>query len=71
MIYKIRLYTELIVEQDAANEAEAVSQALQSVPQWLDWRADLLSVPTPAALPEVIHADRPPGLLDDEYDEAE
>ena len=68
MLYKIRLYTELFVEQTAANEAEAVSQALQSVPPWLDWRADIVTAPP---LPTVAYADRPPGLLDDEYDEVE
>jgi hypothetical protein len=71
MLYKIKLTTELVVEQDAANEAEAIAQALQSVPQWLDWRADLLSAPPPAPLPTIAYTDRPPGLLDDEYDEAE
>ena len=71
MLYKIKLTTELVVEQEANNEAEAVSQALQSVPQWLDWRADLITAPTPAPLPTVAYTDRPPGLLDDEYDEAE
>lgn len=71
MLYKIKLTTELVVEQDAANEAEAIAQALQSVPSWLDWRADLLSAPPPAPLPTIAYTDRPPGLLDDEYDEAE
>lgn len=68
MLYKIKLYTELIVEQTAANEAEAVAQALQSVPLWLDWRADIVTAPP---LHTVAYTDRPPGLLDDEYDEAE
>jgi hypothetical protein len=68
MLYKIRLYTELIVEQDAANEAEAIAQALQSVPVWMDWRIDVLEQLAPTSIE---YSDRPPGLLDDEYDEAE
>ena len=68
MLYKIKLTTELIVEQEAANEAEAIAQALQSVPLWLDWRADLLSAPPPAPLPTVAYSDRPGDLLDDEYE---
>ena len=66
MIYTIKLTTELIVEQDADTEADAITQALAQVPAWMDWRVEVQSqlVPTDTG-----YNDRAPGMLEDEWDD--
>ena len=68
MIYTIKLTTELIVEQIAANEAEAIAQALEQVPQWMEWRAEAVEQQVPT---DTGYSERLPGMLEDEWDDLE
>lgn len=72
MRYTIKLSTDIDIEVDAANEIEALGQALAyTIPQEaLKWRATVVQRhPEAEPLAEIITPERPPGMLDDEYEE--
>lgn len=65
MQYTVKLTTELIVEQTANSPDEAIAQALQLVPAWLSWRADVVDTPQD----DQNYNYTLPGMLDDEWED--